>query len=140
MNHISSLRGPKIARSMSLERRFDLLQFLQKQRSLNSHVFCLKSIPQYSERKGIRNREGNFLLARWGVKWPEYKREKEGFSWVDIETQRRHIIHQKEERRQHKTEAKIDTKKETKGREKRGRKSEKIGVHLSILLSFSAFE
>lgn len=35
---------------------------------LNSHVSCLKSGPQYPDRKGIRNNEENFLLSILGKK------------------------------------------------------------------------
>jgi hypothetical protein len=40
--------------------------FSRKYRSLNLHVSYLKSGPRYSERKGIRNREGIFFFLAGG--------------------------------------------------------------------------
>ncbi|KAJ6980237.1 hypothetical protein NC653_028147 [Populus alba x Populus x berolinensis] len=103
---ISTLRCPKIARSVSLERKFDSLQSLEKYRSLNSHVFYLKSGPQCLSRKEFNAEKETFLITA-GVEKPQYKKRKrrredklETLQHRKEKERRRHQREQKKEQRQ----------------------------------------
>ena len=130
MAHISSLRGPKIARSKSLERRFDFLQFLQKQRHLHLHVFYLKYGLQYPDRKEYKTEKETFLIQQ-GVKRREYKRKKEGGDQLGKQkkTERDPTIHQKEEKRRH--------KRRVKNREKQGVENQSTLVNTQLFYCHS---